>query len=260
MLGSAVPVSYTLQTPDLAQLLVHPSVAVRARYGEDRGWWAAAAYGYKPVNQVQLGMDGFLDIQSSMQVALHPRITSHHVGSVEAGFNSRQWAVALASLWEVPVRDTTPASWTTQELSPALGAGPLVSWRPKGPGGVERFNFGYLLQTGGDAPDQGALADPSQSAFDQRYFYKHALFFESEAPIAPRLGGTLVTGRQKTQMDLQRGGLMFSPEVKVRWRNAVAFAVGADLFAASTQDYAQAGFLGQSTQNSRVYGRMSYGF
>jgi len=255
MPGLEVPVAYTLSMPDLTKLLLNPSVAVRARYGARRGFWGAAAYAYKPINQLQMAMDGFLDINSSFQVTLRPRIISHHVATLETGFQSEKWNVTLSSLLEVPVKDSTPASWTTQQLAPAIAVGPLVRWSPQGAGRVPRLMMGYLLEAGGDAPDQGPLADPAQSAFDPRYLLQHALLLDGETDL-----GSVVSAGSRAIVDIYHGSVMLSPQLRLRWRDSVSLAMGADVFATGAKEYATAGFLGQSVQNTRFFGRVSYGF
>lgn len=265
MMGATIPVNVKFLMPEITQLLFHPSLGARVRYGGNVGFWGGGAYAFKPINQMLVGYDGILDLNSSLLVTLIPRVRYHHVASLEAGYRSHKWSAALSALVEIPSQDQTDPALTVQRVRPSVAAGPVLQWMPDGIKGAPRVALAYLAQAGGNSGDEGILASPGVSMVDDRYPYQQALLLEAQTDVASRwfdrvVGSQLVL-RSRVIGDLNRGEILISPQAKLRVSEHVALGLGADIFAVGTQaNAATLGFIGKNVENTRIYGRLSYGF
>lgn len=261
IMGTPTPIAYRLALPSVQEVVSHPSAGVRTRIGEKEGLWGAGAYAYKPMNQLPLGFEGYYNhATGNADVTLHPRVAYHHVASLEAGFAGSPVGGWVSVLNERPVRDVTPAAWTTQELSPSLAVSSSLDVDLVGKGErATRFDLSYLRQWGGTAPDAGPYATAGKSKFDSRYPYQNAVSVGLRGPLP----GRRVDLASRVLYDLGHEGTVFSADVRFRPHRSWQIGVGADILSSPAADRGSLpaeDFIGRYRANDRVHTGVTYAF
>jgi hypothetical protein len=251
------PVDYELEVPKLTKLVAHPGGGLMLGWQNSQGSWSSLAYAYKPINRLLLGYDGYLDVSRSVVMAkLYPRVLYHHLAALQGGFRGRGFGATLAVLGEKPVRDKTPESWTTQEISPSLAMSSSVELSPWG--ASERktsFALSYLRQWGGNEADAGPFASPGVSSFESRYPYQSALALDLKLPFRRFLASSRMVH------DFVNEGTLVRAELRYRPDNRWTMGIGADLLGAGdTGGVNDANFISRYRSNDRVHGGVSYEF
>lgn len=264
----ATPVQYTVQVPQIQDIVMHAGAGGMLRVGGETGPWASASYAYKPMNQLLLAYDGNLihdDVSAPVaEATVYPRVVYHHIGSLDLGYAHRNFSAGISGLYDVPVRDVTPERWTTQEVSRARGLNGTMDVRVGGaPAAPTRLELSYLRVWGGNAPDGGAFAKGTGSVFDSRYPFQNAMSVGVRGGI-PSLSGSFarsVSGSAKLITDLKNSGNILSAELRLgiqqRWTCAFGFDV---LGSTSPVDSSTAGsdFIGRYRSNDRIHTWVSY--
>jgi hypothetical protein len=116
-----IPIQYNVQYPPTSQLIFYPSAAAQIKYGDKMGLWTSFQYGYMPIHQADLLIDGTLPAQDQqLNVAIHPEILMQHLGAIETGYHEKTWSVWGSATREVPVLNLVyPSTWIQQPMGPA---------------------------------------------------------------------------------------------------------------------------------------------
>ena len=251
-------IHYNLDGPHVPQILNHQGGGFRARAGDKDGPWTSVAYAYQPINQILLGYVADYSLPNNqVEVTLYPRVLYHHVASLDLGYNGKPAAGWLSFLYDNPVRDSTPANWTTQEVSPSFAISPTIDYQL---GSSERYSphldFSLIRQWGGNAADQGPQRTSGGSAFEDRYPYQSALRAGMHGPLPGSLG-TQFKGESHVIYDLGHDGVILSAALEYAPRRDWSVGIGADILGS-----AQNGndFIGRYQDNDRVHGGVSYAF
>jgi hypothetical protein len=267
--GVSTPLHYTLNMPPIEQILLNPSFSSQVRIGEQQGVWGAAAYAYKPMNQILMAYNYALNVATNPNIAeatLFPRLMYHHVVSVEGGYESSAFGFRFSALGEAPLRDETPTQWVTQEVAPSLALSPSVYYRfganpqPTSP----TLMLSYLRQWGGNLPDRNAPAGTGLSNFENRYLFQNAVLGNLRMPLPLGLGVS-------TQLlyDIGHDGMISMNELSFRpitkWlpRGGLQMTVGADFLVTgvlSTTLPGASDLISMYAENSRIRAGVSYVF
>jgi len=253
------PIQYILRRPSIAEMLLKPSLGVTARLGEStEGISLNGAYAFKPMNQILLAYSALYNLSFEVADAeVYPRVLMHHVASGDLTYNSDYLSAGVSALREVPLRDNTPKSWNTQEVSPAWAISPTVELRPSGRrGNVTKLFASALRVWGGNASDAGPLSVSNGTAFDLRYRQTSALKFAVETPLWGDLGKRM---RLRTQalVDLGNEGQIYSHSLEYQASRRWRWTVGADILYSKR---AGADFIGNNRANDRFSGGLAYVF
>lgn len=259
-------IRYDLDIPPVKEMILHPSIAVRLRVGQEQGAWASAAYGYKPVNQLLLGHDAYLNVAPPIEVpaTIRPRIIYHHLSAIEAGYQLEQSGLSISTIYEKPVLEPVPYNWTAQTASPALVTGSSFYFQLGSPAQRTRFDLGYLRRLGGNAPDVGRDA-ASSSVFETRYPFASAFRFGVNTPLRVILGkpGSNLSLSSRVIYDAIEDGALWMNELRFtplqRWQ--VNF--GADFLATELLNHyriTEESFISRYQVNNRVYAGVGYVF
>ncbi|MCM2279176.1 MAG: hypothetical protein NDJ89_13955 [Oligoflexia bacterium] len=273
VLDRPTPVAYSLEIPPIQEIVFRPSAGVLARVGaansRQEGAWASAGLSWKPMNQLLLAYDGFLQHSSSgpqvVRAMIYPRVGYHRVISAEAGYNSPSVRGWVSTLYDRPDRDITPGELTRQEVSPAFAFAPTLDFMMPGLGKVDsRMELGYLQVKGGSAPDTGRFAKGNGTVFDGRYPFTQAVVFGMRSRFAMLGGfGERVSASTRLLRDLAHPGSIYSMEISVRPAPAWNVQLAADILGSDMpQDPSVAGsdYIGRYRGNDRFYGEISYVF
>lgn len=267
ILDTATPVSYGLDVPPVKDVVMHAGASFLARLGADEGPWFQAGYAYKPMNQLLLAYDGYLQLNSSTAIAtVHPRVLYQELISAEAGYTDSRFRGFVSALSDRPIRDQTPIKWTTQEVSKALSISPTVDYRV---GGTREsptvVGASYLRVWGGNAPDGGLYSSGgSGSVFDTRYPYANAMTFSLQGGLNFFGGiGNQMLGSARLLQDFGHQGSILSLEFAYRPTQKWVIATGADILGSDTSsDVLSAGsnFINRYQSNDRVHLGVSHVF
>jgi hypothetical protein len=269
ILHEVTPVEYTMVLPSVQEIVQHAGASTMVKLGEQKGIWASVAYAYKPMNQLLLAYDGYLQLDSHKdeiaQATIFPRVVYHHLTSLELGYNHPFFSSHLSMLYERPVRDNPSPQWSTQEVSSALGVSPTIDVVI---GGTEaehsRLEVSYLRVWGGNAPDGGEFADGGGSVFESRYPFDHAVSVALKSNLS---GINHVFKRVKTHTrllgDIANQGYIFSTEFRYQLRSNWELSLGGDLLGSNLPPGGQnkgANFIGRYRNNDRVHAGVTYVF
>ena len=255
-------VHYNVDGPHVGQILNHQGGGLRGRLGAQDvtkdGFWVSGAYAYKPVNQILLGYVADYSLpHDQVEVTLYPRVVYHHIGSLDFGVKAKPASAWLSFLYESPVRDSTPANWTTQELAPSFAISPTVDYQL---GSSERYSphldFSLIRQWGGNADDQGPQKTSGASAFEVRYPYQSALKAGVHGPLPGSLGRQL-KGDTHVIYDIGHEGMIISAALEYAPRRDWSLGIGADILGSAQEGQ---DFIGRYQHNDRVHGGVTYAF
>lgn len=270
LVDRATPVQYTLQLPELRDIVLHGAAAGMMRIGGADGAFVSAAYAYKPMNQLLLAYDGSLvhtDAGAPVaEATVHPRILYHHLASLDIGYTHRDFTGWISGLYDDPIRDVTSERWTTQEVTLARGFSSTLDLRVGGePETPTRLEVSYLRVWGGNAPDAGAFAKGSGSVFDSRYPFQNALSVGIRGAFPTFTGSFVrkVSGSAKLITDFAHPGNVLSTELLIAPEERWTVAFGVDVLGSSSPiDSSTAGsdFIGRYRANDRIHAGVSYAF
>lgn len=280
VLGHKTAVSYNLILPRVSEVVRRPGVNVQLRFGEETGPWIAAAYAYKPMNQLLLAYDGYLQLNDQgdkkATATVFPRLLYHHLNSLEAGIRQSSFRASVSALSERPVRDKTPAGWTTQEVEPALAVSPSVNFSLQGANDESaQIGLSYLRVWGGSAPDGGAggsFVSSGGSVFESRYPFAQAAQFNLQTNLAA-LHPSWNWGRRinldtRLLQDIRNQGTLLSWEMRFHPQSHLELALGADILGALGSDShpdsalssPSTNFIDRYRKNDRFHAGISYVF
>ncbi len=264
LFGQNTPVKYSVDMPSYTKLLFQPQVAAKLRLGPQEGFHSNLAYAYKPMNQIMMAVDGYLDLNSyNAMVTVHPRILYHHLGTLEGIYSMRELKVWGSITREWPIADSTPPVWTTQQTATstiaAIGS-EFQSFRWSSQ--ATRMGLSYMKRVGGDADDRGPFATQGASLFASRYPFKEAAMWNLWLPMPGSLGNRLSwNSKFMYEMNNQSSAVigMFQYQIDRSWQATL----GGEILSAKN-DVPTSGnnsdMISQNRGNDRVYGGVRYAF
>jgi hypothetical protein len=261
ILEESTPVRYNLELPGMDKILLNGGVSAMMRVGDRAGPWVSAGYAYKPMNQLLLATEGYLQLSGTQplyaDVNVYPRVVYHQLRSIEAGYLTDPFSATLSLLDERPYGDVTQPGWTLQQVVPARSFASNVDFRLAGSSGREtRLNLGYLRQLGGNADDVGKLANPGTTHYEPRYAFHNAVSVGFRSPVIGPLSAS-----SRVLYDVGHVGAIWSTELTLQPRAAWLVGVGADLINSGADDTSDpADWIGRYRANDRVHAGVSYVF
>ena len=231
VMGQSTPVLYNLAMPSLSSIVMNPGTSLRVRVGPEEGPWTAGAWALKPMNQLLLATDGFLNASQSDQpidATIHPRVVYDQLWSAEAGYRQGRLDSWISLLQERPIMDVVPDTWIAQEAVPSLAISPGVSLKLEDlpdNDAPARLSASYLWQRGGNAADSGdtAISTGTASIYESRYPFQDAVMVEGNSPV-PGPWGRSLSGHSRALYDLDHEGLILSGDFTTSRANAGPWA------------------------------------
>ncbi|MBL7714041.1 MAG: hypothetical protein JNL01_01150 [Bdellovibrionales bacterium] len=255
---------YQIQMPPLHQLLLNPGGALQMKVQSSTGFWSSLSYAYKPINQVQLGYEGILNLATyNADASIYPRVAYHHLATLEAGLRRNQISIWSTLTAEKPMDQKTPSWLTTPKLVPST----LFSSTARVPlsGSVGRksaIEVSYLKRFGDRGGDIGPWATPGQSVFEPRFLFQNAVALGYRGYV-PGFSENRVSSQIRWVESLSQPGSLLSAELAFRPTERFTWTLGTDLMGASSgsTDPSQAlaeDFMKRYQAYDRVYGGISY--
>lgn len=267
LFNSPTPINYNLALPNLKELLLRPSVSLKARYGQEKGAWGSVALAHKPMNQLLMAYSGYFqhesEDQQKLQATVYPRSAYHYLMSLEGGYSAETMSGWASLLWDRPMRDTTPWNWTTQEVAPAVALSATVDFQVGGTkASPTMIDVSALHVWGGNAPDQGPFTKSSGSVFDTRYPFEDAIAVGVKGDVFP-IARQMISGSARLIQDIGHQGTILSAELKYRPAMMWEMAVGVDVLGSNAVYNAGSGgsdFISRYRGNDRFHAGVSYVF
>lgn len=249
LMGVETPIRYTIEMPPLEQLVLKPAVGGIIAYDSGKeGFFASAAYQYKPVTQPLLAMrhQGVFNIAvNELQPLIRPQIVYSHTAGLDAGYRFKwsQPSIAftpwVSVLGDVPEEPKYEEGFTTQRFTPGVLASAGVD--------AEIWDIGIkasFLQTfGGVATDVGLLSPGNYgSLFGNRYPFRSAFSLgvartfnvpgiePARTSYERNRQGLTVSARWMQEFSVS--GTILSGEVEYGFARHMSVGIGADLIAA----------------------------
>ncbi|MBX2986931.1 MAG: transposase [Bdellovibrionaceae bacterium] len=254
---------YRLDVPEAEKLVGNPGSALRVRWGDrDRGPRVAAAWGYKPVNELLLKRANFKVVdQDRFDVTVSPDVTYHELVSADLGYATERVDVSLSHLADLPREKRPAADWVVQRIDPLSATSFQMDIRP--PRILSRqvlLQLGYLKVQGGGITDITAEGwSDDFNMFDQRVKFTDVLSIGLQTEIT-RFKGRPLTVQWRSLYDRAQKGSLFSAEFTYSPAKEWALMAGADVLGVEDDSFRPSGFLNQFRANDRVYGGMTYVF
>ncbi len=102
--GKEVSIRYLVEYPSTASMILKPSAALAVRAGKKTGLWGSATYGFLPIHQPDLTVEASLrPRETALDAVIRPRILSHHLAQLEAGWVDEDWVGWSSVTREMPI-------------------------------------------------------------------------------------------------------------------------------------------------------------
>lgn len=261
---SSIPLSsrnaaivYQIQMPPLHQLIMNPGGALQLRVQSPTGFWSSVAYAYKPINQVQIGYEGILNLSTyNADASIYPRVAYHHLATLEAGVKRNQLALWTTLTTEKPIDQTIPSWLTTPRLVPST----IFSSSARLPlygslGRKSAVEVSYLKRFGDAGGDVGPWANPGQSVFEPRFLFQDAVALGYRG-FVPGFSANRVSSQIRWVESLSARGSLVSTELSFRPTDRFSWMLGADLLGSG--DVSAEDFMKRYQNFDRFYGGVSY--
>lgn len=249
---STIPTRYTLDMPGFEKILLRPSAAIQARFGESLGAWGSVSYGYMPVHQAEVPISSKLTPDPLLDVQLHPQFWNHHLLTLETGYRGGPWEFWLSLTREYPEATQLQSGWFTSALGPTF----IGSW-----GATMRWRGGFqinasMLGVFEDEKPRGSPAPEGLTLMD-RYYFRRALKLGAQWAA-----GSPIQYQVNLLHDILNSSSLLSLDVSVRnltylsTGEGLVFGLGADLIVSGTG----AGTIGSQEGNDRIRAKVTYAF
>jgi len=268
--GEETPLRYTLDVPPLSEIVLNPSLAFMVRTNSaalaSSGLWASAAYGYKPMNQLLLAHNGrnLYMPTYDIPVTIRPRVTYHHLASIEGGLVAKPASVTVSLMHDRPVKQNLPPGWTYQVAAPAWAGSISLSTEVSKKRDPALLELNYLQRLGGNAPDQGLFADGTNSSFEARYPFTSAVSLGAKSNLAFLGGqGYRIHGSFRTLYEFTENGTICSTDFKYDLKDHWTLRFGADLLATDvfgSSDTRNNHFIARYQVNNRIEAGVVHAF
>lgn len=262
-----MPLIYSIDVPDYADLVNKPGAAARIMVGQkDSGFWATVGYAHKPVNSLMLKYDAQLvlsETQGTMgEAIISPVVGYHDLTSADIGYGAENWMVSASAMTDKPQEIVVPGESIQQKLYPLTVVG-LHLDQKLNLGFLKypiKTQFGYMKASGGEIRDFDASGAEQGALFDSRVLLTNAGFYK--LGFETRILQKKVTTQFKYLRDWAQQGSIVSAELQIFPANAMAVVLGADALGpdSTANKDTDTGFINQFRANDRLYGGLNYVF
>ncbi len=254
-----VNVRYTLDIPPIKKLIMHAGGGATVRVGKKYGPYSRLSLARKPINQFLLSFEGRLDLVSNeVPAVIRPRVLYHDLYALDIGWNSPNHGVTASAIAERPIRDTTPATWNTQETTNAMLYGitarsqPFPKLFPN-----TRLETSYLHRDGGVAPDRGPFVSPGVDYFEPRFAFKNAFSFALFTPLLNAWADRFLLST-KFIVDTANEGNILVADTFYSPLRSLFLDLGVDILGSNSTSPVD--FISRYQRNDRLRGGVAYVF
>ncbi len=169
--GQNAQFQYTVQKPEVSEVIYQQSFAGRAYVGDVRkGAFAQGAFAQKPMNELALGFHGVLVPGQKIDTQILPKVAEHNVVSGEVRYSLSNVSLGVAALRETPHSPKYESQWTYTKYSPSTLVSPFIDVKFYG---VE-MNLAVLSVEGGETEISGPQATEAETVFIPLYPFRNA--------------------------------------------------------------------------------------
>lgn len=258
------PVYYNIQLPETSNVVNHSSFGARARIADSSGdgFYAQGSFLRAPMNSISLSFFGDLAIRDGAtygDVTVVPEVVYHTMTASDVGYDSKNFAVEMALLNEVPDQPTLAPHITTSHYNPMLMLSPSVELRTFtskvwGP----RFRVSYLDTHGGDVQSIGEYAS-NGNVFGPRTMYQRAVSGSVETTLHRSSSWSLETSARWVEEVAENGSIVMT-DVRVGIGDSWRVSLQGDLIGSQKATSVTDTFIERFRANNRVAGRVTYLF
>lgn len=267
MSGTDTKLVYSMDMPDLAELIRKPGVGARARYGQDReGIWYSGSYGYKPINKLLVKYKRYLflpetDPQTG-EVTVGPDVGYHQILGGDIGYLASQSRFTLSYLEDRPKLELPTGSWVRQQPRPMRVLCLVADTDANLPYFVSPVGVvvSYLrIQT-------PAILDYDAEGVEQGSIFEDRSDFTSAVSLKVKTETQLLRKRLTSQVkyirDFDQSGVLINGEVSIWPARQMSATLGVDILGVDNPEKSarDGRFLNQFRYNDRMYGGVSYVF
>ena len=245
--NAQVPIQYNIAYPPIGNLVFFPSAALQIKHGEKYGSWVSAEYGYMPIHQPDLLVEGLLPAQSrQLDVTIHPVILMQHLITLETGYKEKNWSFWGSVEREIPILQNQPETWIQQPMGPATLLSAGSSWEA-----VNGFTISASALSVSEILPAQALSDNLSLNLPSRFPYSAAVQVGLDWKANERWSyRTLWIDDIANISDIVSLDLSYRPSYKSAW----FVGLGTDFITSSTGQ----GLIGQFEGNDRMRMRLAY--
>lgn len=252
--NSIVPIKYTINTPPLKELILKQSFLLNARVSEhsDSGFFSGVMLGYLPINQVNLSvyLPQYVLQKNIVDVQVYPKILSHQIYSVDAGYKGSSFTFWGNAAYEVPDQwETESTDITTPRIENAT---------------ITSVGFDYFFKLNAKFKSSFLLVkeDPKEKIVKQDVTIDLPSRFQFHKAIK---SGIELYGSQNFRYelgwirDLEEDSDIMSGDIYfqlLQKSSALTMNLGGDLFASTSGN----GSIGKYKGNDRIRGGLAYAF
>lgn len=251
-------VNFTLNVPPVRDLIVHEGHGATLRVGREEGAFARASWAHKPMNQFLLAFQGSINLaNNTVPAVIFPRVIYQNLYSGDVGWKSQRFSATASIISEHPIRDVTPSTWNTQEVSDATLTGGTIVARPFEKMKFSRVELSYFHRTGGIAPDLGPFVSANTSYFEPRYAFQNAYSIAAVTPLLDDWARRFLLSTKFIVDTIYTGNLLefdvfYSPMARLYLN------LGCDIIGSNNPQPVD--FLARYQRNDRVRGAVAYSF
>jgi len=259
-------INYQLSIPPLKEIISKNSFVGKFRLGNKKSFWGHASYAYKPMNQMLMAYQGYLDLneqEPEAKVVIYPRVIHHHLASFELGYRdinkSKEFLSSYLSLTaERPVDyDLEIENLTYQRISPGVTMSSVLGLNLFRLGEQStQVQLGYLKTWGSKSFEEGANVS-SKSIFDARFPYRNTFSLGVKSSFPTEFGNKFLI-KTKWNYDFEYKGAIFNSSLQYSPSDSWKIAFSADILGSKSDNTNN--FISRYRAYDRISGGVSYVF
>ena len=266
LLGQSTPIQYSLNVPSLSEITSHPGSGARLLVGrQDDGFWGDLAYGYKPINKLQVRYNAVLNL-TRINAEIQPAVAYQYLTSADFGYTSGQNHFVVSYVGDKPVV-TYPLNGPYQDFWQQQPA-PVYAYSIHDDMPVSKiFNFDsvtlsldYLRIFESITQDIDSIGVPRMAIFPYRTLYSNA------AKVSLRgttyAGGKAVQVQTSLLREFVQQGTVAQISSQVQWNARWLLSGGFDMISPddNSNSNTDAQFINKFRDNNRFYAGANYVF
>jgi len=263
--GVLTPIDYNIDQPTPREVVNQKGWGFNAQWGniQEEGLAARMGWAYKPMNQMLLGLNGFmvleeetLSAENHLDIQLRPEVGYHNVRSMDLTYKFKQFLFTAGILDDVPQKKEFAAKWTYQNHTPSQLRGAGVQFLAEN---GWTTGLSYLEKLGGHSQVFGPEKDLVGDYFPERYSFEELIKVEiSYHKNFNSRYGYEFTGEWRKE--LKEGSELASLQGALLIGSLWKTYLGLDLLRSENKVPSKKDFLEANLSNDRVYGGLQYVF
>lgn len=267
--GVLTPVTYDIDRPSTQDVVSNNGFGVNAQVGQadQEGFSGRAGWAYKPMNQLLLGLSGYLQVQEATEesseavknaitIQLRPKVGYHQISSLDLAYRLNSFLFTVGVIEDRPEKTEFSSRWTYQNYLPSQLVG----------GGVEfstevglKLGAHYLQRQGGESQVFGPEKDLVGQYIPERYSF--AELVQGEMVFKNKWNSRWgYEGSGEWRKELSEGSELYSLKGALLIGSFWKTYLGFDFMKSENKNTHKKDFIEANLANDRVYGGVHYVF